>query len=511
VSPSFDIVIPTVGRPELTRLLHALAAQAGPRPARVFVIDDRAGTVASLGRTVARDSRVTSSWLGARLRVVDAAAGVAHGPAAARNRGGRRSRAGWVVFLDDDVEPERGWLTMLARDLSVATALPAAASAGRIRVPLPRDRRPTDWERDVAGLERAVWATADMAYRRDVLLALDGFDEGFPLAYREDADLALRTVEAGHAVVTGERRVRHPVRRADAWISVRRQRGNASDARMRAKHGRGWRRKAHVPRGRLPVHAATTTSALGALAATVAGRRRPAVIATAAWLAATAELAWRRIAPGPRTPAELRTMVVTSVLIPPVAVWHRARGELHERIGRRRARPRFDVVLLDRDGTIVADHPYNGDPARVVPVGDAGRALQRLRAHGIRVAVVSNQSGIARGLLTHAQVRAVNRRVEELLGPFSGWWYCPHDERAACGCRKPAPGMVERALRHLAVPPQRCALVGDTEADVEAARAAGVRAVLVPNGATRVEEIERAPDVAPTLDAAARMLIGVRP
>ena len=76
-----------------------------------------------------------------------------------------------------------------------------AATQGRIVVPVPA--RPTDWERNVSGLEHARWATADMAYRRDVLAAVGGFDERFPRAYREDADLGLRVTAAGWRIVDG--------------------------------------------------------------------------------------------------------------------------------------------------------------------------------------------------------------------------------------------------------------------------------------------------------------------
>jgi histidinol phosphatase-like enzyme len=76
------------------------------------------------------------------------------------------------------------------------------------------------------------------------------------------------------------------------------------------------------------------------------------------------------------------------------------------------------AVLFDRDGTLVRDVPYNGDPSRVEPMPGARAALDRLRAAGVRTAVVSNQSGVARGLLTRDQVDAVNARVEEVLGPL---------------------------------------------------------------------------------------------
>ncbi len=169
--------------------------------------------------------------------------------------------------------------------------------------------------------------------------------------------------------------------------------------------------------------------------------------------------------------------------------------------------PAVEAVLFDRDGTLVVDVPYNGDPAKVEAVPGAVEALRRLRYAGLPLAVVSNQSGVARGWLTLEQVDAVNRRVDELLGPFATFLVCPHGPSEGCWCRKPRPGMVLAAAAHLGVRPQRCALVGDIGADVEAALAAGARPVLVPTPATRPDEVATAPEVAADLLAAADLLL----
>ena len=171
---------------------------------------------------------------------------------------------------------------------------------------------------------------------------------------------------------------------------------------------------------------------------------------------------------------------------------------------------RPEALLCDRDGTLVVDVPYNGDPARVVTVPGAREAVERLRAAGVALAVVSNQSGVARGMLSAAEVAAVNRRIEELLGPLGPWFVCPHGPDDGCECRKPAPGMVLAAAAALGVRPAECVLIGDTGADIEAAHAAGARAVLVPNGVTRAEEIARAPEVAGDLPAAVARVLGDR-
>ena len=138
-----------------------------------------------------------------------------------------------------------------------------------------------------------------MAYRRSALAAVGGFDERFRRAYREDADLGLRVTAAGWRIVPGRRRVVHPVRPADRWVSVRLQAGNADDVLMRALHGPRWRARAVAPPGRAMRHAMTSGAGALAFAALLARRRGLAAVGASAWLAATAEFAWARIAPGP--------------------------------------------------------------------------------------------------------------------------------------------------------------------------------------------------------------------
>ncbi|WP_346116591.1 HAD-IIIA family hydrolase [Micromonospora coerulea] len=167
----------------------------------------------------------------------------------------------------------------------------------------------------------------------------------------------------------------------------------------------------------------------------------------------------------------------------------------------------FDAVLLDRDGTLIEDVPYNGDPEKVRPVPGARESLDRLRAAGLRLAVVTNQSGLARGLFTHDELRRVNARVEELLGPFDAWQVCPHGERDGCACRKPAPGLVHAAARALGTRPTRCVMVGDIGADMTAAAAAGATGIMVPTPATRMAEVAAAPTVADDLPAAVARIL----
>ena len=503
-TPAFEVVVPTLGRASLGALLDALGRARGPLPERVLLVRDASD--ASLPPAPER--------LRGRVEVLRS---TAHGPAAARNAGWRAAETEWIAFVDDDVVPRADWLEQLANDLSGLTA-DVAGSQGRLHVPLPAARRPTDWERNVKSLEDACWATADMAFRRSALAAVGGFDERFTRAYREDADLALRLMDAGYRLVRGERTSDHPVGPAGRWTSVRLQAGNRDDALMDALHGSGWRERAGVPRGRFRRHLVTTGAGAAGLAGLAIGRRGLAAAAAAGWVAGTAELAWARIAPGPRTRDEIATMALTSVLVPPAAVYHRLRGVARWR-RLRAAVPRSTAgraerpaaVLFDRDGTLVEDVPYNGDPRLVTVTPGAREAVDRLRAAGIPTAVVSNQSGVARGLITREQVDTVNRRIESLLGPLGPWLYCTHGPDDGCACRKPAPGLVLRAAEALGVEPERCVLVGDIGADVEAARAAGARAILVPTERTRRDEVAAADEVAPDLTSAVERLLGAAP
>jgi histidinol-phosphate phosphatase family protein len=486
VTAPVAIVVPTVRPAALARLLRSLTTAGWDGP--VVVVDDRADDATPL---VDGESPLA----------VEVVRGRAAGPAAARNLGWRHARADWIAFLDDDVVVPPGWPRALRGDLALLDGA-VAGSQGRIDVPLPRHRRPTDWERNVAGLRDAWWATADMAYRRRALVALGGFDERFGSAYREDSDLALRALRAGWRLVRGTRRVTHPVGGAGPLVSVRRQAGNADDVLMRELHGPRWRDLARAPAGRLRTHVATTAAAAAVPGALALAGARAAAIPAALWAASTASFAWQRISPGPRTAREVAVMALTSALIPPAATLQHLRGRV-----RARSLTRPLAVLLDRDGTLVVDVPYNGDPERVAPVPGAEAAVQRLRRAGVKLAVISNQSGVGRGMLTDEQVTAVNRRVEELLGPVGPWLVCPHAPEARCDCRKPAPGLVLQAAALLGVDPRRCAVIGDIGADMEAASAAGARGVLVPTPATRPAEIRAAAEVACDLEAAVDLLL----
>ncbi|MBA4609862.1 HAD-IIIA family hydrolase [Aeromicrobium sp. Marseille-Q0843] len=486
MSVDTTIVVPTIGRDTLRRLLESLDAATGGTP-DVIVVDDR------------REGEPLD--LPAHVRVL---ASGGRGPAAARNLGWRAATTEWISFVDDDVIVAPDWIERLTEDLASADD-DVVAVQGRLTVPRPAGRRLTDAERSTASLETAQWITADLSVRRRALRRVSGFDERFTRAYREDADLGLRLSAHGR-IVAGRRTVVHPFRSDGTWFSLRQQRGNADDVLMRRLHGPDWRERAGAPRGTLRRHQLTVMTAVAGVLLAAAGRPQLAGLLAGAWATLTARFAWARIAPGPRDQDEVRRMALTSVAIPFAAVRWWLDGLVRDRdaVPRRRLP---DAVLFDPDGTLVHDVPYNREPARVAPIDGVHEALARLREAGVPTGVVSNQSGVARGLIAPDELEAVNRRVEELLGPFGTWQVCRHAPEDGCECRKPQPGLVLRACDELGVDVERCVVVGDIGADVEAAAAAGATGVLVPTRQTLGAEVAAAPRVEPDVLSAVRSIL----
>jgi D-glycero-D-manno-heptose 1,7-bisphosphate phosphatase len=169
--------------------------------------------------------------------------------------------------------------------------------------------------------------------------------------------------------------------------------------------------------------------------------------------------------------------------------------------GRRRA------VFLDRDGTLMEDNGYLDRIDRVVIYPWTIDAVRLLNRAGLCVVVATNQSGIARGYFTEAHVEEVHHHLSSLLAEggahIDAYYYCPHHPEAAvdgyrrpCDCRKPGPGLVERAARELGIDPSRSFVVGDRWLDVRLARAVGARGVLVRTGYGQSQEARPEPGVA---------------
>ncbi len=144
------------------------------------------------------------------------------------------------------------------------------------------------------------------------------------------------------------------------------------------------------------------------------------------------------------------------------------------------------AAILDRDGTIIADRDYISDPAEVALLPNAAPGLRRLAALGLRLVVVTNQSGIGRGCFDESQLAAVNNRMEELLRDegieIAGIWHCPHRPDDGCSCRKPNTGLVDQAAEALGFDSGQAVVIGDKASDIELGKRLGAATILVRTG-----------------------------
>lgn len=144
---------------------------------------------------------------------------------------------------------------------------------------------------------------------------------------------------------------------------------------------------------------------------------------------------------------------------------------------------RRPAVFLDRDGTIIVDRHYLGDPDGVELIAGAAEAIARLNRAGIPVVLVTNQSGIGRGLFTPADFDAVQSRLDEELARagarLDAVYHCPHSPAAGCECRKPAAGLFERAAAEHGLDLERSYFIGDRWRDVAPGIAQGGVGLLV--------------------------------
>ncbi|MGH7657105.1 MAG: D-glycero-alpha-D-manno-heptose-1,7-bisphosphate 7-phosphatase [Gemmatimonadales bacterium] len=173
------------------------------------------------------------------------------------------------------------------------------------------------------------------------------------------------------------------------------------------------------------------------------------------------------------------------------------------------------AVFLDRDGTLVEDPGYLSDPAAMRLLPGAAEAVSGLSQAGALVVVVTNQSGIARGLLTEDQYRATERRLEELLelegARVHAQYHCPHlpEISGPCDCRKPGTGLYLRAAERFGIALERSWWVGDRMRDVIPARVLGGRGILITNPGIPAETTAEHQPVATAHDlpAAVRIIL----
>jgi len=168
------------------------------------------------------------------------------------------------------------------------------------------------------------------------------------------------------------------------------------------------------------------------------------------------------------------------------------------------------AVFVDRDGTIMENCDYCSDPKDVKIFPGVPNALRRLKSKGFKLVIVTNQSGIGRGLITVEQYRAVEAEVLRQLGAglIDATYFCPDVPGQHSSCRKPAPGMIVEATRQHQIDLTRSFLIGDKEIDVECGRNAGVRTIRVKTGPEREMAGSMADWITKDVPAAAEIILG---
>ncbi len=159
--------------------------------------------------------------------------------------------------------------------------------------------------------------------------------------------------------------------------------------------------------------------------------------------------------------------------------------------------PRPQAALLDRDGTIIEDRHYLADPDGVVLLPGAAEGLRGLAELGLRLIIVTNQSGVASGRIAPAALDAIHRRLLDLLEgmgvSIAGIYACPHAPDSGCDCRKPGLGLARQAERELGLDLNRVLVVGDKPADIGLGRGLAAPTFLVTTGEGAITlESERA-------------------
>jgi glycosyltransferase involved in cell wall biosynthesis len=323
--PRLSVVIPTFRRPPLLgRCLEALVAQTLPGDAfEIVVVDDgRTDDTRALCVALAERSRQRG---GPRIRYLRPEG--TRGPAAARNRGWRASAGAIVAFTDDDTIPDPDWLRLGEAALAPGHLM---AAWGRVHVPLPA--RMTDNARNTAGLENAVFVTANAFVRRVALEAVGGFDERYLRAWREDTDLYFALIARWpDAVVPAQSAlVLHPVREARFLVSIGQQANMAFDALLFKKYPALYDR--HIGIRHLPAdYAAIVAATLAGLATLpVAPTAAAALLALA--LVLILRFVVRRLRGLAKTPRMVADMLISSFAIPYVSIWWRLVGAVRWRV-----------------------------------------------------------------------------------------------------------------------------------------------------------------------------------
>jgi glycosyltransferase involved in cell wall biosynthesis len=325
MTPRISVVIPTYKRPQLLlRCLTTVLSQRIDADAyEVIVVDD--GHDEATRKLV--ESLKEGAPLAAELRYLRPPTGRGPAVAVARNVGWRAARGALVAFTDDDTVPARDWLAEGERVMQIHPEW--VAMCGRVSVPMPGET--TDHARMTAGLAKAEFVTANAFVRHWALVKVNGFDERFARAWREDSDLQFRLMaEVGHVGRSARAEVLHPVRSAPWGLSLSQQRNTFYDALLYKKHPRLYRERIR----RVPPwnYYLIVGLAFAALLLLFAQQVEWAAGCMVLMLALVLHLAYERLRDTSHSLPHVLEMLATSALIPFLSVYWRVRGAIHFRV-----------------------------------------------------------------------------------------------------------------------------------------------------------------------------------
>jgi GT2 family glycosyltransferase len=316
MKPVITVVIPTYQRPALLQnCLEALARQQLVSWAKVeilVVVDGTDFEVFDLTYRMSKQTGMVIKCLQQKER---------RGPAYARNRGWKAASSPFIAFTDDDCLPQPTWLlsglSVLLRGGQVVT--------GQVRMPLPE--QPTRHDKTTALLETAEFVTANLFCRRSALEEVNGFDEQFDSAWREDSDLQFKFLEAGIPISTcPEAVIVHPIRPAPWYASLRDERKNRYDALLYKRHPDLFRQRIPAYRPIVISYYVAVVSLLIGLLSISMGQTQLAIVCLGLWGFLTTKLIWERLQGKFGNWQAFKQATLTSLATPFLSVYWRLHG-----------------------------------------------------------------------------------------------------------------------------------------------------------------------------------------
>jgi len=323
MAAEISVVIPTFRRLALLRkCLEAIVAQACPDCSfEVIVVSD--GPDDTTGSLIAHIKTENPGF-----PIFFYSLDMKRGPAAARNYGWKKSTGELVVFTDDDCIPSPGWLAGYWHKYQLHKQ-PIIAYTGKVEVPVPA--MPTDYEKNVAQLSSAEFITANCAVTREALNQVNGFDEAFPVAWREDSDLQFKLLKENVPIFSvQEALICHPVRKTFWGSSIRDQQKSMFNALLFKKHPEFYRRR--IASGPVWIYYVIILASSIVITALLFQAGIIAGIAGAIWFLSVSSFIFKRLRGTNPSFSHRLEMIVTSLLIPYLSVYWTLRGAMRYKV-----------------------------------------------------------------------------------------------------------------------------------------------------------------------------------